>query len=470
MVLTGGGPRPVVHLVPPNGGGVDRCVRELVQHRAGDWIAHIAEAQCVLERPAEGHYRALSPDALIAMAASGQLGSLRALHAHSTTLPVRALASRLGRATGVPIVITLHDIWFADPDAAPAERSQRLAFVQGAAARAAPSHFIMQRLKTALGGDVVCACIPNGGDPPVDDGSPLAPMSDAERHACGEHGFPIAVIGALGEHKGLQALEAVAGRLPNGLRIVVLGYTERQLLPGWAVEGRAWVHGVFEPAQLPGLVQRYQARMAFFPPGVPESFSYALSDAWSCGLPVLAPDHGAMAERIRRHGGGQTYPPDADLGEVACRIADALSCAPHRPGALTLREPLPTVQQMVAAYGALYAELPPPSAPSDPPNAVPEDADFQRQARTHLDGRFFRLELLNLQARLQASAQARDALEQRLASLQSDHAQALQGMTAERDAWQARHAALVHRLLRPLEGLPPRWRDALLRLAGRWWR
>lgn len=467
MVVTAGALRPVVHLVPPHGGGVDRCVRDLVGQRPQDWIAHVSEDQCVLERPAQGQYQALSPDALTVLALYGQPGGLRAVHAHSTSVPVRRMADRLSRDAGVPVVLTLHDIWFADPDCAPEERLQRLDFVRSASARSAPSDYIVRHLRAAVDADLSCVLIPNGCDPPAAPaGLGLPPMSAAQAHACGEHGFPIAVIGALGDHKGLRALEALARALPDGQRIVILGYTERQLLPGWAVEGRAWVHGVFEPGQLPALVRRYQARLAFFPPGMPESFSYALSDAWTSGLPVLAPDHGAMAERIQQHGGGQTYPPDADLDRVARQIAGMLASLPQDQAPVSLRLALPTVAQMVASFEQLYDALP------ESASAAPDTSgtSFQRQARTHLDGRFFRLEVLNLQARLEASAQARDGLERQLADEQARHLHGLRELTAQRDAWQARHAALVQRLLRPLSVLPPTGREALLRLLRRWWR
>ena len=39
----------VLHLVPPNGGGVDRFVRDLCAHRPADWILHVSDDQCVVE-------------------------------------------------------------------------------------------------------------------------------------------------------------------------------------------------------------------------------------------------------------------------------------------------------------------------------------------------------------------------------------------------------------------------------------
>jgi glycosyltransferase involved in cell wall biosynthesis len=418
MDLTGAAPPSrVIHLVPPQGGGVDRCVRDLLRHRPDDWILHVAAAQCVLERPAQESFEPWAPDELIAHAAAGGLGAVRALHVHSTVAEVRTAAARLAAATSAPILLTLHDIWFADPACPAEERAQRLAFVRTAAARTAPSDFIVQHLQTAAGEPLACMLIPNGSDPlPADGSIELPPPGSAERHASGEHGFAVAVIGALGDHKGLRALEALAPLLPDGLRIVVLGYTERQLLPGWAVEGRVWVHGVFEPEQLPALVRRYQVRLAFFPPGVPESFSYALSDAWSSGLPVLAPDHGAIAERVRLHGGGALYPPQADVPQIAQRLAEQAQAAVRQTPDRLLRSPLPTTAQMAQAFDGLYAGLPP---FADGAAAAAAADDFPRQARAQLDGRFFRLEILNLQARLQAQAEVREALERQVAALQA---------------------------------------------------
>ena len=49
--MNGGTGARVLHLVPPNGGGVDRFVRDLCAHRPADWLLHVSDEQCVVEAP-----------------------------------------------------------------------------------------------------------------------------------------------------------------------------------------------------------------------------------------------------------------------------------------------------------------------------------------------------------------------------------------------------------------------------------
>ncbi len=452
----------VVHLVPPNGGGVDRFVRDLVAHRPADWIVHVCETQAVVEVPARGAFFPLAAGAFADLARAGALGVPRALHAHGTTAVVRDAAAVLHAATAAPVVLTLHDIGFDDAAAGDAERALRLRFAAGAAVRTAPSGYIAARADAALGRAGTCRRVENGADPlPVE---PPCGEAKAER-------FDVAVIGAIGEHKGLAALLETVTHLPPDVRVVIFGYTAQKLMPGWTVQGRLWMHGAFEPAELPALVASHGVRVAWFPPGMPESHCYALSDAWLAGLPVLAPDHGALAERVRRLGGGTLYDPRLAPPALARAITEILAIASCRPPTA-----LTSVQEMVATMNGIYRDA------GDGSRERPADeARLRELAQTHLDTRFFRKELLRLQGELAAALQARDraiaerqAASQRAAELEREIA-ALQArldadvarLSAERDAAVARHARLAGRLARPLRVLPAPLRDWVLRLAKR---
>jgi len=456
--VSAGGGRRVIHLVPPGGGGVDRCVRDIVRLRPGDLIVHVTDSQCVLEQPDRAQFTPLAPADLSRLAGSGALGGPSILHAHSTVAAVRQVCGSLSAATGAPTVLTLHDIWFADPTLVSDELEQRLAFARAAVARTAPSAFIIERARQALGDAAPCTWIANGVDAlrPIDEAG--IALSAAARQACGVAGFPIAVIGAIGEHKGLTALETVARLLPDGQRVVVLGYTERQLKQGWAVEGRIWVHGSFEPDELPVLVKRYSSRLAFFPPGMPESFCYALSDAWMSGLTVLAPDHGALGERVRHHGGGALYPPQDGAEVLARRLVEQLAGAVRCTGPVALRHPLPSMEGMMAAMDDLYRQH-----AKDGEFRPVDDESLRQLAQKHLDSRFCRREVLDLQRELEDLARVRAEFETRLAARDAELAAALRA----RDAWQARYRLLVERLRRPVAWLPAAPRERLVRLAKR---
>lgn len=441
-----------VHVVPPGGGGVERCVRDIVRHRPGDVIVHTTDTQCVLETARPARFTPLAPDDLARWAGNGGLGAPLFLHAHSTVDAVRQTCARLAAATGAPRLLTLHDIWFADLAVGETELAQRLDFARSAAIRCAPSRFIVERARQALGDGVSCLQVPMGAEP--FDATVAVPLSDAALQARGERGFDVVVIGAIGAHKGLAALEALAGLLPAPWRIVVIGYTGDQLGQGWTAGGRLWVHGVFDPDQLPQLVRLYGARLALFPPGMPESHCYALSDAWMSGLAALAPDHGALAERIRRHGGGALYDPQASPQQLATRVAEALATARRHDGVLPLNEPLPTMEAMMATMNDLYAQLP---AGGAAPTAA--DDSLQALAQQHLDSRFMRREITDLQ-------RAIETLRQQLAERDARLTQALH----ERDDHLASYQQLRARVQRLVAWLPPALQQRGVALVKRWLR
>lgn len=389
----------VIHLVPPNGGGVDRCVRDFCGRRQADWLLHVSEGQVVIEAPEHQLMAPVALDSLAGLVEGGALGRAALLHAHSTVPAVRRATGILATEMRLRYVVTLHDVEFAGGPGThdPAERERRLEFIRAAAACTVPSGFMRDRVLDVMGQSFACTVVENG----VDRFAPTSPALPAKR-------FPVAVIGALGRHKGLDHLIEVATRLPPDEGIVLLGYADGQLAPGWLADGRIRVHGAFEPHQLPELVARYASVLSFFPKGQPESYCYALSDAWLAGLPVVAPDSGAIGERVRAHGGGTLYHPDAAPGDVALAISRALS----EPPASLVRavQSLTSISTMVDSMSNIYSGIAAPESPPDP------DA-LRRSAANHLDSRFFRRELLRMQGDLVAATEQRDNALKELNSL-----------------------------------------------------
>lgn len=493
----------VVHLVPPNGGGVDRFVRDLCTVRRADWLLHVSDDQCVVECADPDLFIPIAMQDLVGLVEREALGRAAALHAHSTVAAVRHATVLLAHGMGLSYIVTLHDVEFAGAGIEPAERERRCEFVRNAARCIVPSSFIRDLALQVLGDRLDITVVENG----VDVQAPVA-------QARGEEQFPVAVIGAVGQHKGLAHLTEVADALPPAVRIVLIGYADGQLGPGWLVPGRVWVHGVFEPIQLPALVARYGAAVAFFPKGQPESYCYALSDAWLAGLPVVGPDWGAIGERVRAHGGGSLYDPDAPATDVALAITRQLAQAEEEDrgrvddGVASLVSVATMVQAMNKIYAAVEA------APK-----APDLEALKRVASNHLDSRFFRRELLRLQGDLAAAEKQRDNALQELQTLAGnfdkrgqwiDHLQQAQddlqqavgqlrsdvgnlqasgeGLRQENAQLQARleslqahhetlqatfvalketHEAIVRRLTWPLQVLPARWRLGIIRITRR---
>jgi hypothetical protein len=107
------------------------------------------------------------------------------------------------------------------------------------------------------------------------------------------------VVGAIGQHKGYDrilacARDAAARDLP--LEFVVIGYTEDD--PPLFETGKTFVTGPFEDSEIDALLRREACDVGLLPSVWPETWCYALTHLLRSGLPLLAFDLGAMAERL----------------------------------------------------------------------------------------------------------------------------------------------------------------------------
>jgi glycosyltransferase involved in cell wall biosynthesis len=90
------------------------------------------------------------------------------------------------------------------------------------------------------------------------------------------------MIGGIGDHKGYQLLsKCVQNASKRGLDIkfVVVGYTsdDEQILR----LGNVSITGEHESKELPQIIRSSGARIALFLSQWPETYSYALSEAWA---------------------------------------------------------------------------------------------------------------------------------------------------------------------------------------------
>jgi glycosyltransferase involved in cell wall biosynthesis len=104
----------------------------------------------------------------------------------------------------------------------------------------------------------------------------------------------VLTIGTIGIHKGRNVI-AEAARIARERGIDIQFHVYGDLRPPPEVAGIE-VHSEHEPLNV--AVCRIWPHIAWFPFQVPETHSYALSDAMSQGLPILAGDIGAAAERL----------------------------------------------------------------------------------------------------------------------------------------------------------------------------
>lgn len=109
----------------------------------------------------------------------------------------------------------------------------------------------------------------------------------------------VVVLGALSTIKGADVLEDVAvlaARQKAPVEFHLLGYGYRHLLK--QPRAALTVHGEYADADLPGLLAWLQPDLVWFPAQWPETYSYTLSACLKAGLPIVAPDLGAFAERL----------------------------------------------------------------------------------------------------------------------------------------------------------------------------
>jgi GT2 family glycosyltransferase/glycosyltransferase involved in cell wall biosynthesis len=131
----------------------------------------------------------------------------------------------------------------------------------------------------------------------------------------------VAVVGAIGLEKGFEVLLACARDAAErdlALEFVVVGYTvdDTALL----ATGRAFVTGEFARAEAATLIAAQGAQLAFLPSVWPETWCYALSDAWAAGLSAAVFAIGTPADRVRAQGRGWVLP----LGLPADRVNEVL--------------------------------------------------------------------------------------------------------------------------------------------------
>jgi glycosyltransferase involved in cell wall biosynthesis len=407
----------VLHITAAAGGGVDRYIRDLAANPARPHLVlHVGSSIDVLEDIATGQYIPLRDIAGKDADDAGIARWLRAAgigiaHLHGLDEGCRARLGTLVRSCELPYVVTLHDLQFVNPRAfeapgMPEPDPECIAEVgpvlERAATVIAPSEFILDVALACAPG--VCATVVPPGIRVADNPDvPATPADFAER----KPRHTVAVVGAIGPHKGSGVLDGLAAALVGSeIAIVVIGYLDTRLTRGWLVPDGIYVHGPYRDDALAGWLAAYEVEVVLFPNRLPESFSYTLSEVWATGLPVIVPDHGALGERVASHDGGWRLPAGFEGDEAAALLVWLSSAegAAERARVKSRISPgdaqrIPLLETMSRDIDALYERFALPST-----NAT--DANAAREAlapllAANLDGFAFRKELLNLAGELE---------------------------------------------------------------------
>jgi GT2 family glycosyltransferase/glycosyltransferase involved in cell wall biosynthesis len=119
----------------------------------------------------------------------------------------------------------------------------------------------------------------------------------------------VCVVGAIGREKGYDVLlgcarDAAARGLPLRFQLAGHSIDDDRLIATGVVS----ITGPYAEGEAEALIRAQGADLAFIPSVWPETWCFALSEAWRAGLPVAAFDLGAPAERIRATGRGWLLP------------------------------------------------------------------------------------------------------------------------------------------------------------------
>lgn len=222
-----------------------------------------------------------------------------------------------------------------------ARRRSARTLLERALAVVVPSAFLRDRHRDLFALPHLAAVV-------IEPGLDLHPLGRRPTH----EGLRIAFAGNVQRQKGAHLLiETIRACPREDVRFHVFGGGDALLLRSLRSLPRISVHGYYRGGSLPRLLTRHAIDLVLLPSIVPESFGLTLSECWHAGVPAAVFDHGAMAERIGREGGGWVLPRSgaALAGFVERWCAD--------PVELPVPALVPTGEDAARKHVALYREL-----------------------------------------------------------------------------------------------------------------
>lgn len=273
---------------------------------------------------------------------------------------------RVASAYDLPIVHTLHDFYSISPsihlqswppseselDAGAEEGMPQVSeWHQGmkglldiADVLTAPSHFVFDAIERYIPVDRDrCRVIPHGLPESL-----LGQRVKRTGRADGAASLRVGVLGTLKlDGKWLEALKLA----PKEMELHYFGHVPLTYEP--EPGHRTTKHGIYERDTIIGQLAAANLDLVVLPSPTVETFSLALSEAWAAGLPVLAPNQGALAERLAG-GGGWLYPANAVDG-VAEKLNE-LASAPDKLEAEMARVAATELKSM-SEQAAIYREV-----------------------------------------------------------------------------------------------------------------
>jgi len=169
----------------------------------------------------------------------------------------------------------------------------------------------------------------------------------------------VAYVGSVKPHKGAKVFEELVKTLDAGESIhwSAYGGGDGDFLKRWRSKLGVRVRGYYRAGSLPELLRRDRIDLVLLLSIWPETYGMTLDESWRAGVPALAFDHGAIAERIHRHGGGMLVPLEEGTAGVAERIRGLLTGELEVSFPADLDEHLPTPEGSTEAHRRIYSGL-----------------------------------------------------------------------------------------------------------------
>lgn len=325
----------ILHIVNSGGGGTARYVESLIGSPHSNYrhfVLYVNTAQSVLYDVDAKYYHAVacSPqhehyvDLLVNLVKESGVVRL-AIHLHSLFSEALNVAEML---CSFAITATLHDHHFLSETpfvdakiAVDLEHVRRVQTLLGKdSSLIVPSQYLYEQALPYFSAEQL-AVIPHAGES-------CAEQLDSEtqqfidklklRANWQDDKMTVAAVGAINNDKGLLGLDRWLATLKHQpIQFVMLGYTSHTSV-AQAKSGYIQ-HGFYHYTELVALLSAYRVDGVIFFAGIPESFNYALSDIHAT-VPVLAPDYGALGERVATEHLGEVYSPDCSMAELTSRF------------------------------------------------------------------------------------------------------------------------------------------------------
>ncbi|MGN6186655.1 MAG: glycosyltransferase [Thermoanaerobaculia bacterium] len=276
------------------------------------------------------------------------------IHLENTAdAPLAALMNR-----DLPLIVSIHDfsLFCANPHLLEEPRQRFCDYSRDAArcaacmpsqdvsARRALSRELLQRAKAVIfPSRFLLEKHRELFDLPLSHAHVIEPsIGDVAPHA-NPGGAAIAYVGAVKRHKGAHLLPQL---IRDDEQWHIFGGGDADLLMPLRGRRNVHIHGYYRAGELPSLLTKHRIGLTVIPSIWPETHSLVLTESWLANTPVAAFDLGAIAERIREHGGGFLTPLDSGAEGLRALIE-------HREKPVIPTQ-LPSARDAALAHAALY--------------------------------------------------------------------------------------------------------------------